>query len=540
MPRAILLVLDSLGIGEAPDAAHFGDQGADTLGHIAEACANGQADNGQRSGPLNLPNLARLGLFHAHAEATGQQAAGITLPDEPTGAWAHAAELSTGKDTPSGHWEMAGVPVRTDFGYFREPENSFPDELLEQLIDQAGLPGLLGNCHASGTDIILRLGEEHLASGKPIVYTSADSVFQIAAHETSFGLDRLYAFCEKTRELLMPFNIGRVIARPFTGSPEAGFMRTGNRRDYSLPPPAPTVLDKLVDAGGEVLAVGKIADIFAHRGISRLFKAGDNAALFDATLDAIVQTDNQSGEHCLVFSNFVDFDMVYGHRRDVTGYAGALEEFDRRLPELTVKLKPDDLLILSADHGCDPSFPGSDHTREFVPMLATGAGLKPGSLGRRATFADIGQTLAEFFELDAMADGESFLPLDEALINHLLELRERAYVPYSRHPVAVVARGLSGRLYGGCNVETAHYKSTCAEASALSAMVAAGERDLTEIYILGPTDQPCAPCGDCRQRIVEFAAMDCRVHLVSSDGNRLKSYNADQLLPDAFTPRSLK
>lgn len=540
MPRAILLVLDSFGIGEAPDAENFGDQGADTLGHIAEACANGQADNDQRSGPLNLPNLARLGLFNAHAEATGQQAAGITLPDSPTGAWAHAAELSTGKDTPSGHWEMAGVPVRTDFGYFRAPENSFPDDLLDPLIEQAGLAGVLGNCHASGTDIIQQLGAEHLATGKPIVYTSADSVFQIAAHETSFGLDRLYALCEKTRELLMPFNIGRVIARPFIGSPDSGFKRTGNRRDYSLPPPAPTVLDKLVDAGGEVLAVGKIADIFAHRGISRHFKAGDNAALFDATLDAIAQTDHQTGAGSLVFSNFVDFDMVYGHRRDVTGYARALEDFDRRLPELISGLKPDDLLILSADHGCDPTFPGSDHTREFVPVLALGAGLKPGSLGRRATFADIGQTLAEFFELDAMADGESFLPLDEALTNRLLELRERAYVPYSHHPVAVVARGLSGTLYGGCNVETAHYKSTCAEASALSAMVAAGERELTELYILGPTDQPCAPCGDCRQRIVEFSAPDCRVHLVSSDGNRLKSYSTDQLLPDAFSPRSLK
>lgn len=540
MPRAILLVLDSFGIGEAPDAARFGDQGADTLGHIAEACANGQVDNDQRSGPLNLPNLARLGLFHAHAEATGQCAAGITLPDSPTGAWGHAAELSTGKDTPSGHWEMAGVPVRTDFGYFDARENSFPAELLDKLIEQTGLPGLLGNCHASGTDIIQRLGEEHLASGKPIVYTSADSVFQIAAHETSFGLDRLYAVCEKTRELLMPFNIGRVIARPFTGSADAGFRRTGNRRDYSLSPPAPTVLDKLVDAGGEVLAVGKIADIFAHRGISRHFKAGDNAALFDATLEAIAATDHQVDERTLVFSNFVDFDMDYGHRRDVAGYARALEDFDRRLPELLAKLEPDDLLILSADHGCDPTFPGSDHTREFVPVLALGAGLEPGSLGRRATFADIGQTLAGFFELDAMDDGESFLPLNKALVNQLLQLRERAYVPYSRHPVAVIARGLSGSLHGGCNVETAHYKSTCAEASALSAMVAAGERELTELYILGPTDQPCAPCGDCRQRIVEFAAPGCRVHLVGASGKRLRSYSVDQLLPDAFTPRNLK
>ncbi len=540
MPRAILLVLDSLGIGQAPDATRFGDQGADTLGHIAEACAQRRADSDQRSGPLNLPNLARLGLFHAHTEATGQCAAGIALPASPTGSWAHAAELSTGKDTPSGHWEMAGVPVRTDFGYFRSPENSFPGELLDRLIEQAGLPGLLGNCHASGTDIIQRLGEEHLATGKPIVYTSADSVFQVAAHESSFGLDRLLEICQQARELLMPYNIGRVIARPFTGNPETGFQRTGNRRDYSLSPPAPTVLDKLIASGGEVLAVGKIADIFAHRGISRLFKGGDNAALFDATLEAIDQTGDPADDRSLVFSNFVDFDMLYGHRRDVAGYALALEAFDRRMPELMDRLQPDDLLILTADHGCDPSFPGSDHTREFVPILAIGAGLRPGSLGQRATFADIGQTLAEFFKLDPMADGESFQPLDNALLDELLRLRERAYAPYSRHPVAVIARSRSGALFGGCNVESAHYKSICAEASALSAMIAAGQRELTELYILGPTDRPCAPCGDCRQRIMEFATADCRIHLVGSTGKRLKSYQAKQLLPDAFTPRDVR
>lgn len=399
MPRAVVLVLDSFGIGASADAGHFGDAGADTLGHIAQACI----DSGQ--GPLDLPHLARLGLFHAHRESTGRTAPGIRLPERVDGAWGHAREQSTGKDTPSGHWEMAGVPVRFEWGYFREPENSFPAELLDALVERAGLPGVLGNCHASGTEIIARLGEAHIESGKPIVYTSADSVFQIAVHEQFFGLKRLQRTCEIARELLEPYRIGRVIARPFVGNHAGDFTRTGNRRDYSLPPPAPTVLDKLCDDGDSVIAIGKIADIFAHQGITRTIKADGNAALFDATLDAV----REAGDRSLVMTNFVDFDMLYGHRRDVRGYAEALKYFDRRLPELVEILEPDDLLILTADHGCDPTFDGSDHTREHVPVLALGAGLEPGPLGERETFADIGQSLATFLGLEAMADGTSFL-----------------------------------------------------------------------------------------------------------------------------------
>ncbi len=535
MPRAIVLVLDSFGIGQAPDAARFGDQDADTLGSIARACAEGRADSDQRQGPLELPNLAELGLFHAHKEATGAWAAGIVPLDAPTGAWAHAAERSTGKDTPSGHWELAGVPVLEDFGYFRNKENSFPQDLLAELIERAGLPGVLGNCHASGTEIIQRLGAEHIETGQPIVYTSADSVFQIAAHETAFGLDRLYELCEIARELLMPLNIGRVIARPFEGLAESGFQRTGNRRDYSLEPPAPTVLDRLIEAGGEVLAVGKIADIYAHRGISRTYKAHGNDALFDATLQAI----RDAGDRCLVFSNFVDFDMLYGHRRDVAGYACALEDFDRRLPELTAQLKPDDLLVLVADHGCDPTFEGSDHTREFIPVLASGAGLPAGSMGQRDSFADVGQTLAAFFNLPAMDDGTSFLPLPKAELETLKQFRDRAYVPYSNHPVGVIIRSSSGHWYGGCNVETAHYKSVCAEASAISAMIGAGETTIDSVWILGPRGEACAPCGDCRQRMREFASERFEVHLVDPDGRILKRYRINELLPDAFGPSDL-
>ncbi|MDX1465893.1 MAG: phosphopentomutase [Halomonas sp.] len=411
MSRAIVLVLDSFGIGATPDAGHFGDAGADTLGHIAAACARGEADvppgpeGPGRRGSLALPNLARLGLIHAHRESTGHWAEGVAAPDEVIGAYGHARELSSGKDTPSGHWELAGVPVRFDWGYFLDREQSFPDALLEALVAEAGLPGVLGDCHASGTEVIARLGEAHVESGKPIVYTSADSVFQIAAHEETFGLARLYAVCEIARRLLEPYNIGRVIARPFTGENAASFARTANRRDYSVEPPAPTVLQKLHDDGGQVVAIGKIADIYAHCGITHTVKASGHDALMDATLAAMRET----GERALIMTNFVDFDMLYGHRRDVAGYAGALEAFDARLPELLARLADDDLLILTADHGCDPTWAGTDHTREHVPVLALGAGLKPGSLGARASFADIGQSLAAHLGLPPMDDGERFL-----------------------------------------------------------------------------------------------------------------------------------
>ncbi|WFF40334.1 phosphopentomutase [Salinicola endophyticus] len=400
-PRhAVLLVLDSFGIGNAPDADAFGDAGADTLGHIARY----RADAGR---PLDLPNLARLGLYHAHHRATGSWAAGVTPPAEPTGGWACAREISSGKDTPSGHWEIAGVPALFEWGYFPEHEESFPPELLAALIAQAELPGVLGNCHASGVPVIEALGAEHIASGKPIVYTSADSVFQIAAHEQHFGLDRLYRLCEIARELLMPYNIGRVIARPFVGETPSSFERTGNRRDYALEPPTPTVLQKLHDGGGQVLGVGKIGDIYAHCGISEVRKAHGFEALFAATLTAIDDA-RKADVDTLVMTNFVDFDTLYGHRRDPEGYASALEAFDRRLPELLARLAPEDLLILTADHGNDPTWRGTDHTREQVPVLLASGG-PSGDLGARDTYADIGQTLAEFFDLDAMDYGTSLL-----------------------------------------------------------------------------------------------------------------------------------
>ncbi|SHH71834.1 phosphopentomutase [Ferrimonas marina] len=404
MSRAIILMMDSFGVGATDDADKFGDAGADTFGSIARVCAEGGAEIG-RSGPLNLPNLTQLGLARLGFESTGQVPAGFNLEAEVTAAHGFAAELSSGKDTPSGHWEMAGVPVLYEWGYFTDKHNSFPKELTDKILARAGLTEFLGNCHASGTAILERLGEEHMRTGAPIFYTSADSVFQIAAHEEAFGLERLYQLCQIAREELEPYNIGRVIARPFVGSSAMDFARTGNRKDYAVEPPAPTVLDKLADAGGQVVSVGKIADIYAHRGITQKIKATGLEALWDATLKAVDESDANS----LVFTNFVDFDSSYGHRRDLNGYAQALEYFDTRLPELTSRLREGDIVIITADHGCDPTWTGTDHTREHVPVILFGPGVTPRSLGKRDTFADIGQSLATHFGLAPMDYGTSFL-----------------------------------------------------------------------------------------------------------------------------------
>ena len=406
MARAILCVLDSFGIGGVPDAASFGDEGANTFGHIAAACARGEADReGLRCGVLHVPNMARLGLAHAGRLASGEAPEGFDLSIAPEGIWGAASETSRGKDTPSGHWEIAGVPVAFDWGYFPDEVPTFPDELVSKVIEAGAIPGILGNCHASGTTIIAELGEEHLRTGKPICYTSADSVFQIAAHETHFGLERLYRLCETVRELVDPYRIGRVIARPFIGENAETFERTANRRDYSVLPPEPTLLDRVVAAGHRTLTVGKIADIFAHQGIGEVLKAAGNDALFDRTLEAL----DMAGHGDLVFANFIDFDSLYGHRRDVAGYAAGLEAFDRRLPELLERLEPDDLLILTADHGCDPTWRGTDHTRERVPVIGVAPGRGEVPIGIRDTFADIGETVARHLGVAPGGHGAPFL-----------------------------------------------------------------------------------------------------------------------------------
>lgn len=407
MKRTFIMVLDSFGIGAAGDADKFGDAGADTLGHIAQRCQSGAANQG-RSGPLRLPNLSRMGLGKAAEESTGRFPPGLDSHAEIIGAYAYASEISSGKDTPSGHWEIAGVPVMFDWGYFPDKENSFPQPLLDRLVKEAQLPGYLGNRHSSGTVILDELGEEHIRTGKPIFYTSADSVFQIACHEDTFGLQRLYALCETAREILTHdgYNIGRVIARPFIGDKTGHFQRTGNRHDLAVEPPSATCLQKLVEEqGGQVVSVGKIADIYAQVGITKKVKATGLDALFDATLREMAL----AGDKTIVFTNFVDFDSSYGHRRDVAGYAAALELFDRRLPELLAHVTGEDMIILTADHGCDPTWRGTDHTREHVPVLIYGPTIAPGSYGHRRTFADIGQTVAHYFGLSPMNYGQAIV-----------------------------------------------------------------------------------------------------------------------------------
>jgi phosphopentomutase len=397
MSRAFILLLDSFGLGALPDADKYGDTGANTFGHIAEWAA-------KEGKPMSLPNLERLGLAAAAHKASGEWAAGFNQRDGFTGAWGVAREQSTGKDTQSGHWEIAGVPVLFDWGYFPKTVPSFPQELTDKLQELTGVPGWLGNCHASGTTIIDELGDEHVATGKPILYTSADSVLQIAAHEEHFGLERLYEVCEAAYELVKPYNIGRVIARPFLGA-NGKYKRTSNRHDYAVPPTSPTLLDHVKNDGGEVIALGKISDIFAAQGVTRLVKGPDNMALFDRLLEVADEAPPKS----LSFVNFVDFDMHFGHRRDVAGYSNALHELDARLPEFMAKLKDGDLVVITADHGCDPTAPGSDHTREHIPMIFFGPNVKPQELPIASTFSDIGATLAKHLGVKPLSNGTALL-----------------------------------------------------------------------------------------------------------------------------------
>ena len=406
MPRALLIVLDSVGIGGAPDAAAYGDLGADTLGHIAEACAAGRGDRaGLRRDGLRLPHMAALGLGLASEGATGRVPPGLAPPEGgPRGAYGHAVETAAGKDTPSGHWEIAGLPLAEPWGRFPDTRPAFPGALTAALIAEGGLPGILGDRHAPGVAIIDELGSEHVRTGEPICYTSADSVFQIAAHEEAFGLARLYGLCRTARRLCDPYRVCRVIARPFLGSAEEGFRRTGNRRDFAVPPPGLTLLDRAEAAGRAVVSVGKVGDIFAHRATGREIKPGGNAACLDAGLAALADLPDGG----LVFVNLVDFDTEHGHRRDVPGYAAELEAFDARLPHVASILRPGDLAIVTADHGNDPTWAGTDHTREQVPVLAFGPDVPAGPLGRRDTMADVGATVAGHLGLAWDGAGRAF------------------------------------------------------------------------------------------------------------------------------------
>jgi len=381
--RVLLIVLDGAGIGAMPDAPEWGDAGADTFGHILE------------SRPVHLPNLQRYGLGNI------RPLAGLAPLDQLRGSYGRCALRSNGKDTTTGHWEMAGIVLERAFPTY---PNGFPPSVIDKFIRETSVPGILGNIPASGTEIIKVLGEEHVKTRKPIVYTSADSVFQIAAHEEVIPLERLYEICEIARRILDgEHKVGRVIARPFLGESGA-FYRTENRHDYAVPPPRENLLPTLADEALDVVCIGKIASIYDSMGVTKEMTAKNNEQSIDQTIKAL--EDRTRG---LIFSNLVDFDMLYGHRRDTEGYAKALEHFDSRLPEIESAMRDDDVMMITADHGNDPTFHGSDHTREYAPLLVYGKSSRPGiNLGTRASLADIGQTIADNFGLRLTA-GKSFL-----------------------------------------------------------------------------------------------------------------------------------
>jgi phosphopentomutase len=404
MARAILIVLDSVGCGGAEDAKAYGDEGSDTLGHIAEACALGRGNrDGLRRGPLALPRLDALGLGLAIQASTGRPPPGFAMA-EPIGQWGYGVETSRGKDTPSGHWEIAGTPVDFDWGYFPETIPAFPQALTASLIEEGRLPGILANRHASGTAIIEEFGEEHVRSGKPICYTSADSVLQIAAHEEAFGLERLYELCRIGRRLCDPLKIGRVIARPFVGQSAKDFVRTSHRKDFAVPPPDGNLLQRAARAGRAIVSIGKIGDIFAHRDTGTEVKGKSNDGNVDLLLEALKTTPDGG----LVFVNLVDFDTEYGHRRDVPGFAACLEAFDARLAEIEAAMRPEDFCLITADHGNDPTFKGFDHTREHVPILAFGADAPAGPIGVSSSLADIAETIAAKLGLPRGSHGQAW------------------------------------------------------------------------------------------------------------------------------------
>jgi phosphopentomutase len=382
--RIVLMVLDSAGIGEMPDAADWGDAGADTLGHILE------------SRKVSLPNLQKLGLGNIRPLKD------LPAIENPIGGYGKCTLFSNGKDTTTGHWEMAGIILKKAFPTFPE---GFPERIISEFVSAARVPGVLANVPASGTEIIKQFGEEHIRTGKPIVYTSADSVFQIAAHEEIIPVERLYEICEIARKILDGADkVGRVIARPFVGETAETFKRTENRHDYAVPPPADNLLPLLKDNHLDVVCIGKIASIYDSMGVTEDLTAKNNDQSLDQTINAL-----NAESKGLIFSNLVDFDMLYGHRRDTEGYAKALEHFDRRLPEILSAMRETDLLVITADHGNDPTKEGSDHTREYVPLLVYGKSAEQNvNLGTRQSLADIGQTIAENFGLQ-LKDGESFL-----------------------------------------------------------------------------------------------------------------------------------
>ena len=518
MKRVFLIVLDSCGIGAAPDAGAFGDAGVNTLRSCAE------------SPFFSMPNLISMGL--------GQLDGVDYLPKAaPKMAMARLQERSMGKDTTIGHWELAGIVSEQPLPTYPE---GFPQEVLDEFSRQTGR-GVLCNLPYSGTEVIKDYGEEHLKTGDLIVYTSADSVFQIAAHESIVPPEQLYEYCRTARSILRGrHGVGRVIARPFEG--EWPFTRTSRRHDFSLEPPERTVLDAITDAGLDMIAVGKIHDIFAGRGMTEFTYTTGNPDGLKKTLE-LADRDFRG----LCFVNLVDFDMLYGHRRDPDGYAKALAEFDAWLPGFLQKLGPEDVLLVTADHGCDPRYlKHTDHTREFIPMLAMGPGVKPGNLGTRTGFCDIAATVAELLGVSYETPGQSFAAeltgaavRPEELIAQAMKAMERAYCPYSGYKVGAALLAKSGKVYPGCNIENAAFGPTnCAERTAFFTAVCQGEREFSAIAVVGGKDGAVTdifpPCGVCRQVMAEFCGPDFRIYMGRGDGS-FEAVCLKDLLPYAFS-----
>lgn len=511
--RAFIIVLDSLGAGECPDSALFGDADASTLGSLF------------RTGRLNIPNLISMGIGNIEGLSY------LGKVNNPTAAYGRMAERSNGKDTTLGHWEIAGLISKNPFPTY---PNGFPPEIIEAFEEATGRKALCNKPY-SGTDVIRDYGEEHMRSGDLIVYTSADSVFQIAAHEDIVPPEKLYEYCRIARKILMgEHSVGRVIARPFIG--EAGsFKRTANRRDFSVEPWGKTMLDALRDGGRDVLAVGKISDIFAGCGIGEKFVTHGNGEGMETALK-LAERDFSG----LCFVNLVDFDSVYGHRNDAVGYAEALNAFDAFLPEFVAKLCDDDMLIITADHGCDPGDVSTDHTREYVPLLVYGKKIEPRDLGTRAQFSDVARTVTDALDVEFECEGENFFDISDAELMMLAEkARENAYCPYSDFAVGAALLTKSGKVYLGCNIENASFSPTvCAERTAIFSAVADGERDFAKIAVCGgkkgeKPNKICTPCGVCRQVMSEFCSPNLPILLGGSEIGT-ERHSLSSLLPMSF------
>lgn len=524
MKRVFLIVLDSCGAGQLPDAWKFGDSDCNTIKRIS-ASENFRCTNMRRLGLGNIDGLDFLRPV-----------------SRPQGAVARLAELSAGKDTTVGHWEIAGLVSGKPLPTY---PNGFPPEIIDEFSRQTGRK-VLCNKPYSGTDVIRDYGREHMQTGALIVYTSADSVFQIAAHEDIVPVEQLYEYCRIARRILQGEHaVGRVIARPFTGQ-YPNFERTPNRHDFSLVPPRQTLLDALSDSGKTVYSIGKINDIFAGRGITEKVFTKSND---DGMKQTVIAAEKDFEGLCFV--NLVEFDSKYGHRQDVDGYAGAFADFDRWLPELESVLRDEDIVMITADHGCDPGDSHTDHTREYIPLIVFGNSIRSVNLGTRKTFADIGATVAEYLGSGFRGAGQSFLAeisydteKEKELCRAAIDAMGKAYVPYSGYKVGAAVLTGSGKIFSGCNVENAAYSpSICAERTTISKAVSEGERNFEMIAVCGGKDGSLTgmfpPCGVCRQVMAEFCGPDMPVLLITGKDTYVRK-RLEQLLPFSFNPSNIE